>query len=386
MDQGSHGRQIGKEDRLGMVAGPPQPSPERVRILIVDGSPLMRRLLTRILQTDERLEVVGAARHAAEVSARFDHYRPDVVVLDGPLRTSDEAGASSLEELSNQVQTVVREALDERCARLTLEAFDNAAQAAPREFGPGSAAAEHFAENLLKQVWRARRLDARPRATPRQGVPAEAGSGKTARAGGPKPKPRSYVPNTASQPQVLVIGSSTGGPAALGGFLSALPPDFPLPILIVQHMPPHFTRLLADRLTKTCCISFVEAEDGMEVLPGRGYIAPGDFHMGVSRRGRQHLIQLSQGAAENSCRPAVDYLFRSVAEAYVSASIAVVLTGMGQDGLRGVRALKSNGVSVLVQDRETSVVWGMPGAVAEAGLADHVLPIPEIVSKILGLL
>ncbi len=124
----------------------------------------------------------------------------------------------------------------------------------------------------------------------------------------------------------------------------------------------------------------------MEVLPGRGYIAPGGFHMGVTRKLKHVTIQLSEGDLENSCRPAVDFLFRSVAEAYLNASIAVVLTGMGQDGLRGVRALKEKGVPIFVQDRESSVVWGMPGAIAEAGLADDVLPITEIAPKILRLL
>lgn len=160
-------------------------------------------------------------------------------------------------------------------------------------------------------------------------------------------------------------------------------PDFPLPIVIVPHMPPHLTHLLAERLTKLIRISVVEGQEGMEVRPGVAILAPGDFHMRVIQKFNGIFIQLNQEERENSCRPAADVLFRSVAEVYGGASIVTVLTGMGQDGLRGVRQLKDLGAQVLVQDSDSSVVWGMPGAVASASLADAILPLKQIVPEVM---
>jgi two-component system chemotaxis response regulator CheB len=150
-------------------------------------------------------------------------------------------------------------------------------------------------------------------------------------------------------------------------------------------MPPHFTRLLAERLSKLCQMPVVEAEQGMIVRPGTMLLAPGDFHMQLVRNANQVEVQLNQEEPVNSCRPAVDVLFESIARTYRGACVAAVLTGMGQDGLRGVRALKDLGSSIVVQDRESSVVWGMPGAIAEAGLADSVLSLDEIVPRLLQL-
>jgi two-component system chemotaxis response regulator CheB len=182
---------------------------------------------------------------------------------------------------------------------------------------------------------------------------------------------------------VLVIGVSTGGPTALGTIVPTFPRDFPLPILIVQHMPPIFTKLLADRLQTTSQLQVEEASDGSPVENGRILIARGDYHMRIRSAKGQPVIGLDQGPPENSCRPAVDVLFNSVDEIYGGNTIAVILTGMGYDGLRGARALKARGAYVIAQDEASSVVWGMPGAVAEAGLADAVLPLDSIVPEIL---
>ena len=161
------------------------------------------------------------------------------------------------------------------------------------------------------------------------------------------------------------------------------PKDFPLPVFIVQHMPPMFTRLLAERLQSHSKVKVVEAQEGMRVTAGYVYIAPGDYHMVLAKTGGSVLIHLNQGPMENSCRPAVDVLFRSVGEVYGGATISAILTGMGQDGLRGVEQLRALGGYVIAQDEASSVVWGMPGFVARAGLADVVcdlkLVTPEIV-------
>ena len=180
-----------------------------------------------------------------------------------------------------------------------------------------------------------------------------------------------------------MIGSSTGGPEALTELLPRFPADFPAPVLIVQHMPAAFTRRLAERLDALTPLPVREAVDG-ERLAGRGVrIAPGGYHMGVRRRHRARRIVLTQDPPRHSCRPAVDVLFRTVAELCGPHVLGVVLTGMGQDGLEGCRRIRQAGGYVLVQDRRSSVVWGMPGFVAEAGLAHEVLPLPRIGPRIL---
>jgi two-component system chemotaxis response regulator CheB len=205
---------------------------------------------------------------------------------------------------------------------------------------------------------------------------------------GPRPVPAHVraaplVQSAPVRPKAVVIGVSTGGPTALGAILPELPAGFPLPVLVVQHMPPLFTRLLAERLHSKCGLSVEEARHGAPVEAGRILIAPGDFHFKVASSGGGVRVCLDQSPPLNSCRPAVDALFASAAEVYGGAVIAVILTGMGQDGLRGVEILKAQGASILAQDEASSVVWGMPGAVVNAGLADRVLALDRVVPEIL---
>lgn len=185
---------------------------------------------------------------------------------------------------------------------------------------------------------------------------------------------------------VVAIGVSTGGPNALAVVLPSLPANLAVPIVIVQHMPPVFTKLLADRLAARCPFPVAEGVQGAAVEPGEAWLAPGDFHMEVERHGLAVRLRLHQGPQENSCRPAVDVLFRSVAAVYGPRVLAVVLTGMGQDGFLGCGFIRQAGGQVIAQDEATSVVWGMPGHVANGGLAEKVLPIehvgPEIVRRL----
>jgi two-component system chemotaxis response regulator CheB len=181
----------------------------------------------------------------------------------------------------------------------------------------------------------------------------------------------------------VVIGVSTGGPNALGAILPELPAAFPLPVLVVQHMPSLFTRLLAERLHSICRLPVEEAAQGAPVGAGKILVAPGDFHLKVASVGGHARVYLDQSPPRNSCRPSVDALFASIGEVYGGAAIAVILTGMGQDGLRGAEILKARGASILAQDEASSVVWGMPGAVVNAGLADRVLPLDRVVPEIL---
>jgi two-component system, chemotaxis family, protein-glutamate methylesterase/glutaminase len=187
----------------------------------------------------------------------------------------------------------------------------------------------------------------------------------------------------APRPALVAIGVSTGGPNALAELIPALPGDLAVPVLVVQHMPPMFTRLLAARLDAQSALTVREATDGLPLTPGTVTIAPGDFHMVVDRDGSRARVVLNQDPPENSCRPAVDPLFRSVAAAYGSRVLGVVLTGMGQDGLRGCENVRDAGGRVLAQDEASSVVWGMPGFVVRAGLADRVLPLADIAAEIM---
>jgi two-component system chemotaxis response regulator CheB len=183
--------------------------------------------------------------------------------------------------------------------------------------------------------------------------------------------------------QLLAIGASTGGPNALSTVLEALPGDFPVPIVIVQHMPENFTAYLAKRLDEQCKITVGEPTDGQKLAAGSAWIAPGNLHMEVRGSPKAAEVKIRNGPLVNSCRPSVDVLFNSVVRSYAGATLAVVLTGMGQDGLRGCEALKEVGGQVIVQDQDTSVVWGMPGYVAGAGLADAVLPIDKVAGEVL---
>ncbi len=186
-------------------------------------------------------------------------------------------------------------------------------------------------------------------------------------------------------PKVVLIGCSTGGPAALDNLLPRFPVGFHLPVLVVQHMPALFTRLLAERLNSKCNLRVREAKEAEPVLPGNVLIAPGDFHMTVIQGGGSVRVHLDQSPPLNFCRPAVDALFCSAAEVYGGSTIAAVLTGMGQDGRRGAESLKQHGALIIAQDQQSSVVWGMPGAVTNAGIADCVLPLDQCAPEILRL-
>jgi two-component system chemotaxis response regulator CheB len=182
---------------------------------------------------------------------------------------------------------------------------------------------------------------------------------------------------------IVAVGVSTGGPNALEKLLSGLSADFPVPIVIAQHMPPMFTRLLAERLATKSRIAVQEGANDDMLRPGTAWVAPGDFHMVLERRPSGVRIRTHQGQPENSCRPAADVLFRSVAEIFAERSLAVVMTGMGQDGLRGCEQIRRANGQIIVQDEASSVIWGMPGLVAEAGLADKIVPLDKLADEIM---
>jgi two-component system chemotaxis response regulator CheB len=263
-------------------------------------------------------------------------------------------------------------ALTERGAMATLEALSRGATDyfnKPAQAGGLEASLAVIREQLIPKI----KALCAPAGQPARGPSLQA------RATQPKCAASRQPPGPAA---VLAIGASTGGPNALAELLRPLPADFPVPIVIAQHMPPMFTRLLAERLSAQFSIPVREGASGTVLKPGHAWIAPGDHHMVVVRDGLQIRLRLHQEPPENSCRPAVDVLLRSVAGTFGSGTLAVILTGMGQDGLRGCEAIREAGGQILAQDEGSSVVWGMPGCVARAGLADRVLPLALMADEI----
>jgi two-component system chemotaxis response regulator CheB len=262
--------------------------------------------------------------------------------------------------------------LTERGASATLDALSAGANdyvTKPANVGSVAQSMESVREQLIPRI---RALTGRPPATAATRAAAPAPAPLVPRPPAPRTGPR-------SAPAVLVIGSSTGGPEALAKVVPHLPASLPVPVLLVQHMPPVFTRQFAQRLDRLSALRVVEAVDGTPLQPGTVHLAPGDRHLVIrADRGGHFATALSQDPPENFCRPAVDPLFRSAVAAYGGGVLAVVLTGMGSDGRNGAAEIRNAGGTVVVQDQATSVVWGMPGAIAQAGLADEVLPLDRI--------
>jgi len=355
------------------------PPGARIRVLVVDDSVVIRRLVAHALGEDPALEVVGAASNGAIALERIAQWNPDVITLDIEMPEMD--GLAVLRRIRNQAgrpRVVMFSTLTDRGAALTLESLalgadDYVTKAA--NVGSLDRSMASLRKELIPKIKQFFLLTGK---APVAASPAASPALWT------KPAAMASVPSRmACQPRILAIGVSTGGPTALGAIVPQFPADFPLPILIVQHMPPLFTRFLAERLQVATKLKVAEAADGAPVAPGAVLIAPGDYHMRVRNQGGETVVRMDQTPPENSCRPSVDVLFHSVAEVYGPAAISAVLTGMGQDGMRGAAVLKAGGAYVIAQDEATSVVWGMPGAVARAGLADCVLPLDAVIPEVL---
>jgi two-component system chemotaxis response regulator CheB len=349
----------------------------KVRVLIVDDAAVFRRVMAEEVARDPELEVVGTAANGRIALARLAKVNPDVVILDLEMPEMD--GLTTLKELRkthSSLPVIIFSALTERGAEATLDALALGATdyfTKPANADSLEASLEIIRKELIPRI---KALGARTQE--RKGM----------KAGSPVAAPSSSVPTPrrpvirAGPVEVVAVGISTGGPNALADVFCRLPADFPVPIVLVQHMPPMFTRLLAERLSAEFPVRVHEASSGEVLRPGHAWIAPGDHHMIVVRDGLEARILLHQDPPENSCRPSVDVLFRSVAKTFGPNSLAVILTGLGQDGLRGCEAVRKAGGQILAQDEATSVVWGMPGAVVRAGLADQVLPLHRIGDEI----
>ncbi|MGK2940779.1 MAG: protein-glutamate methylesterase/protein-glutamine glutaminase [Immundisolibacter sp.] len=345
------------------------------RILVVDDSALMRRLVKHAVESDPDLRVCGTAFSGVSALAQIEQMSPDLITLDIEMPQMD--GLATLSHLRKrwpQLPVVICSSLTERGASTTLEALSRGAD----DYIPKPASGLTLESNL-KQFG----IDLTGKIRPLLRLPA-AGSADTPPAAPTRPVLPARQHTVQSDISLLVIGSSTGGPNALDEVLAQLPADFPVPVLIAQHMPPLFTRLLAERLDARCSLRVREGIEGSPLTPGTVWIAPGDHHMRVVCEAGVPTLRLDQKPPVNFCRPAVDALLESAVECYGAGVLAVILTGMGRDGCNGCRTLYVQGGSVYAQDEASSVVWGMPGAVVNDGLAERVLPLSEIGSAILA--
>lgn len=340
----------------------------RIRVLIVDDSVVVRRVLTKIFESTPDIEVAGIAATASIGIQKISQVQPDVVVLD--VEMPEMGGIEAVTHIRSgwpRLPVLMCSSLTERGAEVTVRAL--AAGATDYVAKPSSLGAEtpDFASELVTKV---RALAGRRSVTP----PAR--PVLVPRASGAIPA----MSAARGSIDALTIGCSTGGPSALAAIFSKLPP-LPVPIFIVQHMPPLFTRMLAERLNSSAT-PVVEGSAGHAVVAGTAYIAPGGSHMTVERSGAGAVLALNQDPPENSCRPAVDVLFRSVAQLYRENVLGVVLTGMGHDGQRGAERIVGAGGLMIVQDAASSVVPSMPMSVANAGYADAVVPLDQIAGEI----
>jgi two-component system chemotaxis response regulator CheB len=343
---------------------------QRIRVMVVDDSAVIRGLISRALESEGDIEIVASVPEGRSAIAALQRMPVDVVVLDVEMPVMNGLTAIPLIlKIAPRVKIMMASTLTKKNAQITLDALAAGASdfllkpSAVRDMlGPAS-----FNRELLTKV---RELGAKPsRATSITG-PASGGPSLLSPI-----KPFTMRPPLMRAPEVVAIGSSTGGPQALLRVLTDLAPKFRPPILITQHMPPTFTAILATQISRQCGRVALEAANGMSVEPGHIYVAPGNFHMTVDAT---RTIRLNQGPQENYCRPSVDPMLRSLVEVYRGRVLVVILTGMGHDGLAGCKAVVEAGGAVFAQDEATSVVWGMPGAVAKAGLCTEVLPLGEL--------
>ncbi len=376
-----------------------QPGPaasDAIRVMVVDDSAVVRGLITRMLEGDKSVQVVASVGNGQMAVNALDRHDIEVVVLDIEMPVMD--GLTALPQMlakDPRLQVIMASTLTLRNADISLKALEaGAADYIPKPTSTRDiTGASNFKAELVNKV-KALGNVRRQKAGARPASPA-------ARAPGARPAParapvpvqpagatRATGPVTLRSPStepmgVLAIGSSTGGPQALFTVLGGLKgTSLGVPILITQHMPATFTAILAEHITRLTGWPAAEGVDGQPVLADHAYVAPGDFHMVVEAQGQQKVIRLTKTPPENFCRPSVDPMLRSVAQVWGRRAFVVILTGMGSDGMKGAEVVVRAGGTVVAQDEATSVVWGMPGAVATAGLCSAVLPLPQIAPHI----
>ena len=384
-------------------AGNSTTSPSReagpLRVMVVDDSVVIRGLISRWIGAEHDMEVAASLRTGLEAVNQIERINPDVAVLDIEMPELD--GISALPQLlakKRDLVIIMASTLTRRNAEISFKALSlGAADYIPKpESTRETSAADIFHHDLIQKI---RHLGARLRRKPAVASPPlapatpaapAARAPAVARPAAPAPAPHALYPGTVTTrpfstqaPKVLLIGSSTGGPQALMALVTELGPVIDrVPVLITQHMPPTFTTILAEHLARSSRKPAAEAVDGEPVKPGRIYLAPGGKHMRVVRSGVEAAIALDDGPAVNFCKPAVDPLFTSAIDIWHGHILSVILTGMGSDGMRGGKDIVAAGGSVIAQDEASSVVWGMPGAAANAGICAAILPLNQIGAKV----
>ncbi len=334
-----------------------------IRVLIVDDSVFIREALSPALTSDSEIEIAGTASSGERALALLRELRPSLVTLD--LALPGMSGLATLEQIrkvSPDLPVILLSTFSETAMRVRLDARSWVVTdyiRKPTEVGGDSVEARRrFRNELISKI---------------KSLSSPAGSAHVDQAG--KSLTKKLVRTGID---IVAVGASTGGPAALADLIAKLPADFPAPVLIVQHMPPKFTGYLAERLDGLTLLQVREGRPGAILAPGQVWIAPGDYHMTVARQANDVVLMINRQTKEQGCRPSVDVLFRSVAETCGANVLGVVLTGMGADGTSGAQAIWDAGGEVIVQDEATSAIWGMPGRVVAAGLARSVCPLSSV--------
>jgi two-component system, chemotaxis family, protein-glutamate methylesterase/glutaminase len=378
-----------------------------IRVMVADDSSVTRRIVSEAIAREPDMELVGAAQDGEEAISFFKSQKPDLVLLDVDMPTLNGLEAlKAIRKINDSVPVIMFSTLTVKGGEATLDALSAGATdyvAKPAGVGHLNKAMDYLRQELIPRVrmWGARFKSRQEKAAQASAAAPQKTNGmvssttpapdKDARGSASFTLTSSKPDVSSSQPaprrrsvsvDVLAIGSSTGGPNALAELIGLLPGDLGVPVLITQHMPPVFTQLLAERLDRGSRLKVKEAFDGAVVKAGEAWIAPGDFHMVVTREGTETILRINKNAPENSCRPAVDVMFRSIAEVYGASTVACVLTGMGRDGTAGAQVLAKTGACILAQDEASSVVWGMPRAVYEAGIADAVLNLKDMAAAV----
>jgi two-component system chemotaxis response regulator CheB len=384
---------------LTSAPAPTSSRQDKLRVMVVDDSVVIRGMISRWIGAEPDMEVTASLRTGLDAVNQLERINPDVAVLDIEMPELD--GISALPQLlakKRDLIVIMASTLTRRNAEISFKALSlGASDYIPKpESTREAAAAETFRHDLIQKI---RHLGAKVRRTPHAHATAHASAPlapvhhdrPAARA--PLAPPAPVAPTALTRrafgmlaPRVLLIGSSTGGPQALMSLVTDIGPVIDrFPVLITQHMPPTFTTILAEHLARSSRRPAHEAVDGEIVKAGRIYLAPGGRHMRVVRHGAEAAIALDDGPAVNFCKPAVDPLFTSAIDVWQGAIMSVILTGMGADGMRGGKDIVAAGGSVIAQDEATSVVWGMPGAAANAGICAAILPLNQIAPKLVRL-